>query len=220
MRGVLMAISTVSKPHCLNCRKKLGALVVNGEVNRNVLMPSLIVRTLYRRASATSNVFPPLGLHFKTRQAARRRQRHRHAQIEDAAAARACTRPASASASGAPQSARGSMRRLNSVRLRALGPPPPGIRQFPENPRNTSSTAVGINVDAAHDHHLVRASQHPAGQRRARLAARARTTRPRQIARAIAQQGRAASAPSTSIPILPTSPDGVAFPCASTNSAR
>src|SRR6476646_9126890 len=40
--GSSMAISTVSKPHFLNCEKSLVLSLLNGEVKRKVLMPSLI----------------------------------------------------------------------------------------------------------------------------------------------------------------------------------
>ena len=38
-----MGISIVSKPHCLNCLNSLVLSLVNGEVKRKVLMPSLII---------------------------------------------------------------------------------------------------------------------------------------------------------------------------------
>src|SRR5512137_2538266 len=41
--GSSIGISIVSKPHCLNCLKSLVLSLVNGEVKRKVLIPSLII---------------------------------------------------------------------------------------------------------------------------------------------------------------------------------
>src|ERR1700722_5513407 len=80
--GASMGISTGSKHHSLNFGKSLVLFVVKGEVNRNVLMPILMVRGAYIEALVTSKIFPSLGFHLETGQASSGRQCHRHAQVK------------------------------------------------------------------------------------------------------------------------------------------
>ena len=129
-REYSMGISTVSKPHFLNCGNSLVLWVVNGEVKRNVLMPSLIVpQTRHWRAGFKCE-FPPPRFHLETRQAARRRERHRHAQIEAAVQRALRLAPASVSASAIAQSVRRLDAQAQFRQAWPIGPPPPRIRQL------------------------------------------------------------------------------------------
>ena len=51
--GSSMAISTLSNHHCLNLGKSRVLRVVNGDVNRKLLMPNLICRVIFGKTNPT-----------------------------------------------------------------------------------------------------------------------------------------------------------------------
>ena len=63
VRRSSIGISTDSKPHFLNCGNSLVDSVVNGDVNRNVLIPSLMVRRIVQTARKIQCTATPAARH-------------------------------------------------------------------------------------------------------------------------------------------------------------